>query len=164
MRMLLPAILISATGRWGGLYTEERVTAIRRNATDNPYVKAQRERYVKACEPWIRLSDEELWDMVPGQWLPRCVDVTMTRDPETGEQRRAGCLVCGDKIFSYGNYPYRVDIFGHPWKVQCPSCNQWFPSNDFAAFYRTSRDEAGFFDASRGDRSLLVNSDHPAAD
>ena len=36
------------------------------------------------------------------------------------------------------------------WKVSCPDCDERFPKNDFAAFYRTSLDEKGFFRRDRG--------------
>lgn len=152
---------VAAAPRWGGFYTAERVAAIRANVERFKWLRARRDGHVRAAERWLNTSDEQLWAMVPGQDLPRCIDVTMTRDSKTRTQRRAGCLVCGDKIFRYGNYPYRVDIWGHPWKIQCPSCKHWFPTNDFAKFYESALDEAGLFHRERGDRSLLFNAEHP---
>ena len=44
--------------------------------------------------------------------------------------------------------------------MSCPHCDERFPKNDFAAFYRTSLDEKGFFRRDRGDRSLLFHAEH----
>ena len=120
--LLLGVVLMSsataAGTKWGGYYTRERVAAIRSNVEVSAVVQGNRNSAVRRAAPWLAMSDEELWDLVPGQNLPRCIDVTMTRDPKTGRERRAGCLVCGDKIFKFGNYPYRVDVLHHPWKIQ----------------------------------------------
>ncbi|MCD6352582.1 MAG: heparinase II/III family protein, partial [Armatimonadetes bacterium] len=163
--LLLGVVLMSsataAGTKWGGYYTRERVAAIRSNVEVSAVVQGNRNSAVRRAAPWLAMSDEELWDLVPGQNLPRCIDVTMTRDPKTGRERRAGCLVCGDKIFKFGNYPYRVDVLHHPWKIRCPSCKTWFPTNDFGAYWRSARDETGFFNPQRGNRALLFNAEHP---
>ncbi|MBI3948019.1 MAG: hypothetical protein HY321_19035 [Armatimonadetes bacterium] len=52
----------------------------------------------------------------------------------------SGCPVCGRKVFE-GRSPFRpwlIDPQKHPWKVGCPECGRWFPSNDFAAGDRHS--------------------------
>ena len=32
-----------------------------------------------------------------------------------------------------------------PWKIQCPDCRRFFPSNDFGSFYQLGLDENGNF-------------------
>jgi hypothetical protein len=54
-----------------------------------------------------------------------------------------------------------LDALRYRWKVQCPHCGKLFPTNDFAAFYRSGLDERGVFDPKRADRSLLFNAEHP---
>jgi len=51
-----------------------------------------------------------------------------------------GCPVCGPKIFIGRSpfYPWVFDFTNHPWKVQCPECERWFPDNDFGAGDMTS--------------------------
>ncbi len=144
-----------------GYYTAECVEAARAKVKRGGWAAQRLRRLAAAAKRWLALPDEQLWLMIPGQNVPRCVDVTMERDSR-GRYVRHGCLVCGDKIFKFGNYPYRVDIFGHPWQVQCPSCGTWFPFNDFGAYWRSGLDERGLFDPKRADRSLLFNRDHPA--
>ncbi|MGD9498842.1 MAG: heparinase II/III family protein, partial [Armatimonadota bacterium] len=143
----------------GGYYSAERVANARANIERFDWARAIRDAAVQRAAPWLAMSDEELWRLVPCQSLPRCIDVTMTR--QAGGNLRLGCLVCGDEIFKHGNYPWIVNHAELPWKVKCPSCGAVFPTNDFGAFYASAIDERGCFDASKGDRSLLYNAEHP---
>ncbi len=143
----------------GGYYSAERVANLRANTEAHDWARARRDAAVASAEPWVAMSDEELWRLVPCQSLPRCIDVTMTA--QRGGNLRLGCLVCGEEVFKHGNYPYRPDHFKLPWKLTCPSCGTVFPTNDFGAFYASAIDERGCFDASQGDRSLLFNAEHP---
>ena len=58
-------------------------------------------------------------------------------------------------------YTWAADAQNHPWKLQDPTSGEWFPKNDFKAFYDSGLNEQGIFDASRANRSLLFNTDHP---
>ncbi|MBQ6902412.1 MAG: S-layer homology domain-containing protein, partial [Oscillospiraceae bacterium] len=40
-------------------------------------------------------------------------------------------------------YPWIVDPFNNPWKIQCPECKRRFPSNDFASLYNLVVEEYG---------------------
>jgi hypothetical protein len=157
--MIATPFSLSAPRQSGGLHTVERLANIRRNVERFDWAQAQAERAQVRARQWEEMSDEDLWRLVPGQGLPRCIDVTMTYT-KSGKVR-PGCLVCGDKVFKHGNYPYHPDVFGKPWKLTCPSCGSVFPTNDFGAFYRSALDEHGCFDAGRGDKSLLFNTEHP---
>ncbi|MGD9495292.1 MAG: hypothetical protein AB7Y46_03170 [Armatimonadota bacterium] len=72
-------------------------------------------------------DDETLYYRLGESTIPRAVFVQYT-DPR-------GCPVCGRKIFEGRSafYPWIIDPEEHPWKVGCPECGRWFPSNDFAA-------------------------------
>ena len=53
--------------------------------------------------------------LIPGQMLPRAIDVTMTK--QAGGTLRLGCLVCGDEIFKAGTIPTTTTSVGleaHP--------------------------------------------------
>jgi len=143
----------------GGMYTPERLANVRRNVENHDWAKVMRDRAVNNAAPWVAKSDEELWKMVPGQDLPRCIDATMTYT-KSGKVR-PGCLVCGEKVFRFGNYPWIVDPAGKPWKTTCPSCKTVYPTNDFGKYYESAIDEHGLFDPAKGDRSLLFNAEHP---
>ncbi len=58
-------------------------------------------------------------------------------------------------------YSWEIDALGQPWKVRCPHCREFFPKNDFGAFYHSGRDERGIFDPGLADRTILGNVDHP---
>jgi len=105
---------------------------------------------VAAAEPWVKLSDEDLWQMVTSQGLPRDIHTN----------KEAGCPKCANGIVKFGNYPWKA---AGNWKLQCPSCGEVYPKNDFWAFYKSGLDERGFFHRERGDKSLLFNVEHPAA-
>jgi hypothetical protein len=144
---------------YGGYFSAERLENARINCMKYDWARKIVDETVAAAGPWKAKTDEELWDMVPGQDLPRCIDVTLTRT--SAQTTRAGCLVCGDKINNFGDYPYNPDFEGRPWKLTCPSCAAVFPTNDFGAYYRSAIDARGLFNPARGDRRLLYNTAHP---
>ncbi len=143
----------------GGMYTPEKLANIARNVEAHDWAKGIRDGAVRSAQTWADMSDEDLWNMIPGQDLPRCIDVSMTYT-KSGKVR-PGCLVCGDEVFKHGNYPYNPNVFGKPWKLTCPSCKSVFPTNDFGKYYRSGIDEHGVFNPEKADRSLLFNAEHP---
>ena len=85
----------------------------------------------KQAKKWLSMTDEEIYNIVPGPEVPRtCLMVLGGFEDATGK----GCPVCGTDIYEdrSGFYPWLFDPIGHPWKVGCPSCGNWFPSNDWA--------------------------------
>lgn len=141
---------------YGGFCTPERIANLRANVEKYAWAGAQRNAAVAAADRWVKMSDEELWSMVPGQDLPRGIDVNMQNGVRTG-----GCPNCGPVIYESSKYPWATDIWGHPWQVKCPRCQEWFPKNDFDKYYRSGLDETGCFNPKRADRSLLFNTVHP---
>src|SRR5690242_18246256 len=112
--------LLYATRDYGGHYSKERITNLRNNCQKYDWAKKQLDAAVINAKPWLAKSDEELWKMVPGQDLPRTIDVTY--DKFSSGPKFLGCLICGEKITKYGNYPYDPDFENKPWKLTCPSC------------------------------------------
>lgn len=149
----------SAQREFGGMYTKERIANLRNNCDKYVWGKKLQTKAIANAKHWITISDEQLWGMVPGQALPRCIDVTLDR--RKGKTKAIGCLVCGKKIFSFGNYPYEPDILNKPWKLTCPSCHNVFPTNDFGKYYQSGIDETGVFNPAKADRKLLYNTAHP---
>ncbi|MCK5803658.1 MAG: hypothetical protein KAI66_12530, partial [Lentisphaeria bacterium] len=83
------------------------------------------------AKKWLELSDDEVYNIIPGPFVPRtCLIVLGSRE---GGGMGKGCPICGTKIYEgrSGFYPWIFDPEAHPWKVGCPSCKTWFPSNDF---------------------------------
>jgi len=144
---------------YGGYYTAERISNLRNNCAKYKWAGKQKEVVIAKAKQWLAKSDEELWTMVPGQDLPRTIDVTFDR--LSSGPKFLGCLVCGDKITKFGNYPYNPNIEKEPWKLTCPSCGAVFPTNDFGKYYKSAIDEKGLFNPAKGDKSLLFNTAHP---
>lgn len=162
--MLITMVVLSAIAGYGqriygGYYTPERIGNLRNNCDKYDWAKQQRDRAIKSAAIWVTKSDDELWAMVPGQDLPRCIDVTFDR--LTTGPKFLGCLNCGKKILSYGTYPYNPDFKNKPWKLTCPSCGAVFPTNDFGKYYQSGIDEHGLFNPAKADKSLLFNTAHP---
>jgi len=132
------------------------VTAqMRANALANiekyDWAASQQKDAIAQAAPYLALSDDELWEMVTSQELPRDIHTN----------KEVGCPNCGEGIRPYGNYPWKYDYWNQPWKLTCPNCGEVYPKNDFYAFYKTALDEHGMFRRELGDRSLLFNADHP---
>ncbi|MEX2233244.1 MAG: heparinase II/III family protein, partial [Cyclobacteriaceae bacterium] len=167
LRLFLSALIIATLNAnvlhaqriYGGYYTAERVNNLRNNCERHEWARKLRERTSRAAAEWVTISDEELWAMVPGQDLPRCIDVTFHR-LDSGSTS-SGCLSCGNEIKQFGNYPYEPDCKNKPWKLTCPSCQSVFPTNDFEKYYLSAIDQHGLFNPATGDRSLLYNEQHP---
>lgn len=121
---------------------------LRQNIARYDWAKQTAQRIVQDAEFWRRMSDDELWSLMFGPTITRSWHVWSN----------GYCPACKKPVPMYN---WRIDAFRHPWKVQCPLCKKLFPTNDFAAFYRSGLDERGIFDPKRADRSLLFNADHP---
>lgn len=144
---------------YGGYYTADRISNLRNNCAKYKWAKKKQETVIAKAKTWLAKSDEELWSLIPGQDLPRTTDVSFDRNAAVPQV--IGCLVCGDKIIKYGNYPYSPDFDKEPWKLTCPSCGTVFPTNDFGKYYKSAIDEKGLFNPAKGDKSLLFNTAHP---
>ena len=155
------ALPAGAARDYGGWFTAERIANLRANCEQHEWAQKERDAVVAAAAQYVELDDEFLWRLIPGQKLPRAIDVSM--NIVDGKRVRPGCPVCGHDIDKHGNYPYRPDILGKPWKLTCPSCKEVFPKNDFATYYASGIDEAGLFDPEKADRSLLFNAEHSDA-
>ncbi len=85
------------------------------------------------AERWLQTPDEEIYNIIPGPSVPRtCL---MVLGSQEGGGIGKGCPVCGTDIYEgrSGFYPWKFGDLDsdHAWKVQCPNCETWFPSNDW---------------------------------
>lgn len=131
------------------VFFPEELIRCARDRTE-PWAVRAKERIKDAAEPWLAMSDDDLWDLMYGPNLPRAWQVWSN----------GHCLSCKGAL---PEYSWEIDALARPWKVRCPHCQEIFPKNDFAAFYRSGLDEHGEFDPEKGDRSLLFNEEHPDA-
>jgi len=145
-------LCIPASAKTGStIFTPERVANARRNIERYDWAKKIRDDAVAAADRYANQPDEWLWNLPTPQSIPRGIHVN----------RQMGCPKCGHAIDKFGNYPWKVDVFGRPWKITCPSCGEVFPKNDFAKFYESGKDANGVFHYDKADRSLLYNREHP---
>ena len=82
------------------------------------------------AEQWSELTDDQIFNIIPGPCVPRtCLMMLGGYEDARGK----GCPVCGTKIYERRSYfyPWLFDPKNHPWKIGCPSCGNWFPSNAF---------------------------------
>ena len=136
------------------LYSDREIANARRNATRFEWARRQVQAVLEACRPYTDRSDDELWKLVTGQGIPRGIHANAD----------LGCPSCGREVYErFGNYPWLVAL-DRPWKLECPSCGQVWPKNDFGAFYQSGLGANGLFDAGMADRSLLYNDEHPEPD
>lgn len=155
--LVLAAVIASAysadaqtSSAKGVLFTPRMMERARINAEKYPWASDIRKDVIDAAAPWLRYSDDELWDMMFG--------ATITRSWMVWSD--GFCPSCGKDVRMYA---WKMDALARPWKVKCPNCGGEFPKNDFAAYHRSGLDEHGVFDPARADRSLLFNAEHPAS-
>lgn len=103
---------------------------------------------VAAAQPWLRMTDEEIWGLMFGPTITRSWMVWSN----------GFCPACRKPVPMYN---WVMDPLSFPWKTRCPHCGELFPKNDFYRFYLSGLDEHGVFDPVRADRSLLYNTEHP---
>lgn len=127
--------------------TAPMLEAVRANVAKYPWAAEIQTAIVEKAEPWMRLSDEELWGLMFGHTISRSWMVWSS----------GYCPACKEDVLMYD---WEIDVFENPWKVRCPHCKELFPKNDFHKFYCSGLDEHGVFDPKRADRSLLFNLVH----
>lgn len=71
-----------------------------------------------------------------------------------------GCPQCGRDLYRHGSYPWKISP-ERPWKLECPSCGEVWPRNDFATFHASGLGRGGVFRRDLADESLLFNREHP---
>lgn len=132
----------------GVFYPKPLIEKARANIAKYPWAAKQQKFIAEAAGPWMKLSDDELWGLMFGPTIHRSWMVFSD----------GFCPACKKPVPMYN---WQTDALRYPWKVRCPECREFFPKNDFAAFYRSGLDERGIFDPKRADRSLLFNTEHP---
>ena len=127
-------------GRRGrSLTTDAEIAQIRRNIAEFPAAGKIADNIVRAADEWVARPDRVLWELIPTSDVPRAFNSSFE-----------GCPIHGMEYFKHGNYSWKMDPFGKPWKIVCPVGGEEYPSNDFLAFYKSGMK----------DRSLLTG-DYP---
>lgn len=143
--------IMPTTGKTRSVFfSQELRQTAQENVRQHAWAAEIRDRLTSMAQPWMKFSDDQLWEMMYGPTIPRSWMVWST----------GRCPSCKAQV---PMYTWEIKAFEHPWKVVCPHCREQFPKNDFAAFYKSGLDERGVFDSKLADRRLLYNSDHPDA-
>ncbi len=146
--LLLHSAAVSYAKQCSRIITAEMRANVLENVKNFPWAANEQNSAISAAAAYVEKNDDELWEMVTSQELPRDIHTN----------KEAGCPNCGKGITPYGNYPWQV---GGDWKLKCPNCGAIYPKNDFWAFYKSGLDEHGYFHRELGDQSLLFNAEHP---
>ena len=123
-------------------YSDEMLSAARENISKYSWAKSESNAVVRAAEKFVG-KEEEIWNLIPGEGLPRGYGIGYRDDPN-----RATCRYCGaDLKETHNTEIMETDPLARPWKVRCQVCRRVFPSNDFAKFYELGRGEDGVFNS-----------------
>lgn len=157
----------AADGKTGSTYyTPAKVTNARANIERYGWAASLRDAAIAAAERYVNRTDDELWSLVPAQTVGRSLGVLIRYQARIlGAPGAAqGGVGDGAAINRFGNYPWIIDQFAHPWKIKNPANGELYPSNDFASYYAAGLDEHGEFDPAlareRGSQ-FLVNELYP---
>ena len=108
------------------IYSDSLIFLAKENIQRYSAARAIKENMLQAADKWLTFSDEELTVLMANARVPRAFDISAK-----------GCPVHGDAVFKVGgSYPWIVDL-KHPFQVKCPIDGQVFPSNDYAAYYKS---------------------------
>ena len=109
------------------LYTDEQIARARENIKKYPAARKVADAIIKDADQWSAWKDEDLTFLLTSPDVPRAFAVSAT-----------GCPVCGGKIRQKGNGDYNWIIDPkQPFKIKCPVDGTVFPTNDYAAYYRS---------------------------
>ncbi|MBQ2742847.1 MAG: S-layer homology domain-containing protein, partial [Oscillospiraceae bacterium] len=133
-----PVVGTAKTGR--SFYTDEKIKNLKNNIARYEWAQDERNKYVEEADELLAQGVDKLYGMITTQELPRANQISY-RFNDNGAHN---CLYCDKYVYTeYGSYPWIIDIFASPWKIQCPDCKRFFPSNDFGKFYELGIDEHG---------------------
>lgn len=128
------------------LYSDRGIEGALENVKHFDWAAEEKKRILDTAEYWVNLSDEEVWNFLSEQQIPRAA---MSSKP-------ARCPTHGS-LESHGHYAWKVSS-EHRWKVQCPIGGEHWPTNDFEAYYRSGKDANNIFREKRANRALLKSS------
>ena len=126
-------------------YTYEMREAILENVRKYDWAKSNAKSEANYGDKYVEQA-EFIYNILPGEGIPRTVRVGLKTDPEPYVCRYCDADLDGEYGGGGLSSGFTVNIYSRPWKVQCPGCKRLFPSNDFESFYELGRDGQGYFD------------------
>ncbi|MBE6916036.1 MAG: hypothetical protein E7471_05325 [Ruminococcaceae bacterium] len=140
--------------------TMEKREAAQQNIAQYDWAQQTKQNAIALADFYVGQEDL-LWSLITSQDLPRACNTAARWDPEI-----YNCHYCDQNLVDYTGdfYPWKYDVINNPWKLQCPACRNYFPSNDFGKFYEAGINEHGFFDyelAKKNGSQYLTNDLYP---
>ncbi|MBQ2743556.1 MAG: S-layer homology domain-containing protein [Oscillospiraceae bacterium] len=133
-----PVVGTAKTGR--SFYTDEKIKNLQNNIARYEWAQDERDKYVEEADKLLEHGVDKLYSMITTQELPRATQIAY----RFNDNGHSYCLYCDKNVQTEsGNYPWNINVFTRPWKIQCPDCKRLFPSNDFGKFYELGIDEHG---------------------
>lgn len=129
-------------------FHKDLLNIIKKNAWNNAEA---RNSLTEKAAPWLHMSDDQLWNLVFSSSIKRAYHVLSD----------GYCPSCRCEVPLFN---WIIDVWNRPYKVQCPGCKEFFPKNDFYAFYQSGIDKNGQFNYDIADRSLLINQEARSPD
>lgn len=151
------------------IYTDAIRNTIDNNITNHEWAQNIRDDVID------RLSDYDIF--TDQQWFELIVDTTLPKSPYTVFESNGS--FAGESSPPEPNesetgpahaiaHLWEVDYVNHPFKIKDPNTDEWWPKNDFKAYYESGKkdgngnyDPAAVFDPNEADSALLYNTDHP---
>ncbi|MBI5095552.1 MAG: heparinase II/III family protein [Candidatus Hydrogenedentes bacterium] len=130
------------------LYPADLTIKAKANAAAFPWAASMQKELVSRADPWLNMSDDDLWNSIFGPNISRSWMVWSD----------GFCPACKKDVRMYA---WEMEPLSRPWKVRCPRCKETFPKNDFAAYHKSGFDEHGVFQPDKANKALLFNTDHP---
>jgi hypothetical protein len=110
------------------LHSDAEIAQLLENVKNYDWARHKVQQIKNRADQWIKLSDEQLWDLFPTAAVPRAVSVNQVK----------GCPIHGRQIFEkQGAYPW-VWSMEKPYQLQCPVGHEWYPTNNYATQYKNS--------------------------
>ncbi|MEC3878311.1 heparinase II/III domain-containing protein [Parapedobacter sp. 10938] len=107
-------------------YSDDEIALARHHVATHAGAKRIADRIIKAADYWVDWKNQDIVDVMAGAQVPRAFDLNAK-----------GCPIHGSEVFTVGGaYPWIVDP-KHPFQVKSPIDGRMFPSNDFAAYYKS---------------------------
>lgn len=147
---ILDSANIQSSKQRSTIYTDEKIANARHNIELYDWARYERDNAVTLADSYEVLGLDFWWSLITPQSIPRGYAVNQVK----------GSPVTGTAINQFGNYPYRLDPINHPWKIQDPTNDMWYPCNDFGAYYESGLVD-GVFVKSTANASLLTNTSCP---
>ncbi len=116
-------------------YTDQEIDVARKNIASITGARKIADKIISSADYWMDWEDQAILDLMANAQVPRAFDLSA-----------AGCPIHGTEVFNKGGtYPWIIDP-KHPFQVKCPIGGEVFPSNDYAAYYKSGFTEKSTVD------------------